>query len=268
MSKNVEDKVGKEYWSKVWWERKRDIPSAMNWEDCSLNNYRNYKLNKYFESVFSGLDTSNMDLLEVGCAGSDKLPYFGRKFGFNICGLDYSEKGCELSRKILEKENVEGNILCEDMFDPPDKLMGKFDVVISFGVIEHFEDTKNAINALHKMAKKSGLVISVIPNMNFLVGSLQRIVDNKVYRMHKPISVDSLISSHDSEKFETLECRYFMSLNLNIVNTSRYKEGIKRKVIDRLKSYITKVFWVSKMDYIIPPNKFTSPNIISVAKVK
>ena len=44
--------------------------------------------------------------------------------------------------QILSIEGVKGDIVCADFFSPPESMIEEFDVVISFGVLEHFEDTE------------------------------------------------------------------------------------------------------------------------------
>jgi 2-polyprenyl-3-methyl-5-hydroxy-6-metoxy-1,4-benzoquinol methylase len=49
---------------------------------------------------------------------------------------------------MLRKAGVVGQVYCCDFFAPPGDLIGTFDVVISFGVAEHFQDTAECLRAL------------------------------------------------------------------------------------------------------------------------
>ena len=101
-----------------------------------------------FLRLFANSETSSMRLLEIGCAKSAWLPYFAKEFSLSVCGLDYSPIGCQMSRKILQANGVVAEVFCADLFSPPDNMLGVFDVVVSLGVVEHFEDTASCLNAV------------------------------------------------------------------------------------------------------------------------
>src|SRR5207247_8866766 len=98
------DKAGKSYWDQVW--TNRDLPSAVNPRSRTLSNYADYCLHRYFSTVLSDLGGVRTHLLEIGCARSTWLPYFGKEYGFSITGLDYSEIGCQQARQILANEHI------------------------------------------------------------------------------------------------------------------------------------------------------------------
>ena len=111
-------------------------------------------------------------------------------FCFNVCGIDYSENGCIHSKRILEQQGIAGEIVLGDFFNPPKEMYKKFDVVVSFGVVEHFQETAECLKALRKYLKPGGIIITVIPNMAGLIGTLQRILNKKIYDI--PVSYTHL----------------------------------------------------------------------------
>ena len=150
-------------------------------------NAANRRFDALFRDLFAGLPTQRMRLLEVGCARSAWLPYFGREFGFELHGLDYSELGCRQERTILVKAGLEGEVTCADLFTPPPDLLGAFDVVVSFGVVEHFSDTLAATRALAALLRPDGLVVTVVPNMRGAIGRIEQLINRDVYDIHVPI---------------------------------------------------------------------------------
>jgi len=84
-------------------------------------------------------------------------PYFAKEFGFKVYGIDYSEIGCKQAREVLSNTGVEGNVICAIFFSPPENLIDAFDVVVSFGVVEHFEDTAG-IAAFSRFLKPNGIL--------------------------------------------------------------------------------------------------------------
>src|SRR5439155_16374620 len=123
------------------------------------------------------------------------LPYFAKYFRFDVCGLDRSSLGCEKARLILARESVDGRVYTADLFSPPEELFDKFDVAISFGVVEHFENTTETLKALRRFLVRGGMMLTVIPNFVGLLGTLQRLVNQSVYDIHVPLDKDDLASA-------------------------------------------------------------------------
>jgi len=56
--------------------------------------------------------------IEIGCGSSGWLPYFAKKYGLLVSGLDYSEVGCRLAEENLKMQNIQyGEIICKDIFE-------------------------------------------------------------------------------------------------------------------------------------------------------
>ena len=119
------------------------------------------------------------------------LPYFAKEFAFEVYGIDYSEIGCQQAKQILEYEGVNGKIVCADFFSPPGSMLKAFDVVVSFGVLEHFEDTTACIAAFSKFLKPGGLLITNIPNLCGLNGLIQKMINRSIFDIHVPLDKKS-----------------------------------------------------------------------------
>lgn len=210
------DKAGKKYWDDVWAED--GLPRAVNPHLKGVMNYTNRRFHKYFLEAFSEIESSGMKLLEIGCAQSAWLPYFAKAFGFKVYGIDYSEIGCKKARKILLQSGVEGEIVCADLFSPPNDMYGVYDVVVSFGVVEHFDDTKLCIKALSKFLKPNGIMITMIPNMGGIIGLVQKILNRKIFDIHKIIDSETLQKTHELCGLEVVDCNYFLLSNFYIIN--------------------------------------------------
>ena len=134
---NETDKAGQNYWSKTW--ESTEVPSAVNPRGLGLNNYANRCLHRIFRQVLVASPVfRDGDLLEIGCGASAWLPYFSKEYGYRISGIDYSQAGCVSAEQVLKNSKVEGSIYCLDAFSLPSDLLGKFDVVFSSGVVEHY----------------------------------------------------------------------------------------------------------------------------------
>jgi SAM-dependent methyltransferase len=61
---------------------------------------------------------------------------------------------------VLDAAGVPGEIVCADLFAPPPHLLAQFDVVVSFGVVEHFDDTAACVAACARLVKPGGLMVT------------------------------------------------------------------------------------------------------------
>ena len=257
------DKAGKQYWDKTWGTY--DMPKEVNPRDGGLPNHINRSFHEYFCQIFSHANTQGKTILEIGCARSVWLPYFSKEFGFNVTGIDYSEIGCQQAMQVLSKAEVEGEIVCADFFSPPGSMLKAFDVVVSFGVLEHFKDTTTCVAAFSKFLKPGGLLITSIPNMLGFNGLLQKIINRPIFDIHVPLNIDTLMRVHQINGLRIISCNYFLFANLGVVNIENLKETLFYKVV-RLRSWVNEVVWI--FERVVPalkPNRWSSPYINCVA---
>lgn len=268
-TKNVErlggDRAGAEFWED-WWKRSR-IPAPIDPHRPGLKNYVFRRFHQNFERLFQGCDTSAMELVEVGCAQSVFLPYFAKQFGFKVSGIDRSEMGCERARRILESEGVKGEVYCADFFSAPPQLVGRFDVMISFGVVEHFERTAEAVGALARLLKPEGRMITNIPNFTGVLGKYQKLLDRDMYNAHVLLSCESLASAHREAGLAIESCDYFLPICLEVFNLDTWPKHLPYWFVIRSHTAISRAVWFVD-DHIVPlpPNRWTSPYVNCVAR--
>jgi len=260
------DKAGKKYWDNNW--SNIELVKAFDENDKSLDNYVNLQFHEFFKKNLE--PNKNISVLEIGCANSIWPVYFHKYLNAKVSGLDYSEIGCEKSRELLKHYNVPGEIFCADLFSPPAELLQKYDVVFSFGVVEHFEDTAHCLKSCAAFVKPGGILLTIIPNIPSIIGSIQKFVDKAVYDIHVPLTKEKLIHAHDTANFASkISCDHFMSLSLNVVNSGVFALSRFNPLLRRILSGISKVSWLLEKNGIkIPKNRWTSPYIISIAKIK
>ena len=259
------DRAGAEFWEE-WWKRAR-LPAPLDPHRPGLKNYEVRRFHQLFQQLFTGYDTSSMELVEVGCAQSVYLPYFAKHFGFKVTGIDRSEIGCERARAILEREGVKGEVYCADFFSVPAQLIGRFDVLISFGVLEHFEETAEAVRALAKLLKPGGRMFNDIPNFTGVLGKYQKLLDSEMYNAHVPLSRDNLASAHRDAGLETESCDYFMPICLEVINVERWPRNLFYWFTIRSHTAISRAVWFVD-DHLVrlPQNRWTSPFIYFVSR--
>jgi len=256
------DLAGQEYWEKNW--KENDFRRAIDPGRHTLNNYVNLRFHDLFRSFFSGFSPRGKKLIELGCGSSEWLPYFAKEYGFEVAGLDYAERGCDLASRILAAEGVKGQIVLGDLFAPPRKLQRVFDVAVSFGVVEHFTDTVRCLQSMAEYLAGGGQLITVIPNMNGVPGKLQRWASASVYEKHVPIDREALARAHLEAGLKVSVCDYFLACNLGVINIESWKtRPFIYSAAVRIRSMLSKLVWVAE-PHLPPlrPNRWTSPYVV------
>jgi SAM-dependent methyltransferase len=194
------------------------------------------------------------------------LPYFAKEFGFRVTGIDYSSTGCEQAKAILAREGVDGDIIFADIFEPPAHLLNRFNYVVSFGLVEHFEATDQCLRACAAFLKPEGCMLTVIPNLNGVVGWIQKCLGRDVYGLHVPVDDVALRRAHEAAGLNVLRCGYFCFSNFAVLNLTRIRQSFLGLWLSRSLVAASAVTWVlEKVGFKFVPNKLTSPYIVCVS---
>lgn len=255
------EKAPKKYWDELW--KSNNLARPVNIK----GKYIDRKLHIFFKRVLQ--EYKGKSILEIGCANSMWLPYFAKEFNMKVTGIDYSLAGCEKALTILNNAGVEGEVIKADLFNPPPDLLGQFDVVISFGVIEHFTETDKCIRACSLFLRDNGLMITEIPNMAGYMGYLQKNIDPMIYDIHVPLDKEALEIEHQKAGLKVCECNYFIFLNLSVINTLSLKQKsyLLWIILIMSQKLLSNIFNImSELLPLLKYNKKTSPYIICVAK--
>ncbi len=160
------------FWDDYW--KGCSLPSAID-EGFSFDRCLAKELRRHLTGL-SG------KALEVGCAPGRWMAFL-HELGLVPSGIEYSRAGVDITVRNLNMQHVKyGEILCGDFLSiRPDRL---FDVVISLGVIEHFDDP-DAVMAKHlEWLKPGGTLVIGVPNIRGVYGVIQSILDKSVLEKH------------------------------------------------------------------------------------
>jgi 2-polyprenyl-3-methyl-5-hydroxy-6-metoxy-1,4-benzoquinol methylase len=253
------------YWDETW--QSVETPKLVDLSDRKLRNHGNIGFHNFFADVLCRAQVQGGALVEIGCAQSKWLPYFSKVHGLAVTGLDYSQIGCERARALLQRAKCQGQIIQADMFNPPDALRSQFDLVLSMGLVEHFNDTVSAIRACAALAKPGGIIITLIPNLSGIMGFAQRWLDRSVYDKHVPLCREALQSSHEKCGLSILRSEYLLSANLAVINHPNLRPRIINRTIRTFLVAATGGIWaLERMRLPIPPSRFLSPYVACVAR--
>ena len=210
------------------------------------------------------------NIIEIGAGDSNILIDIAKKYNIRnkIYGLDYLQEACLKLEKKSENHGISIKTICADLFSPPPKLLGKFDIVLSFGVVEHFTDLKCVVEAISQYASKNGIIFTLIPNnKDGVYGWMMKKFNKKVYDAHVLYSKNDLKDAHERAGLQVLQCNYLVSSNFGMLSWcfADRKQGILYWFYKQL-TRVSKVMWFleSKLGYLKPASLF-APYIICVA---
>jgi len=253
VSKMNQDKAGEEYWELVWNDKNVITKVDMDY-------YTNKLLHNLYNKYLTWDDTKS--ICEIGCAMSQNLLYFNDYFGYQINGFDYEKKSSIKTKKIYQDMGYNVNIYHHDFFDIDQ--IEQYDILSSFGVFEHFENLEEAIKITKRYLKNKGIILTVIPNMNGIVGFLQKKLNKKVYDVHIPYKKDDILNAHENSGYKTLYCGYYGIYQAGVVNLN----GINnQQIISKILAIPGKpLYYISKLFNLKLDFKFNSPYIIYIGQ--
>jgi 2-polyprenyl-3-methyl-5-hydroxy-6-metoxy-1,4-benzoquinol methylase len=256
----------KDYWDDVL--RQANLPLLVN-----KKQYSPWLINSFFRDYITGGNFKT--LLEVGSGSSAWLPFLAQEYNLRVSGLDYSEIGCKICEENLKLLGVNyDEIICEDVFKWDSGK--KYDIIISFGVIEHFENPGDILKIIRKHLNENGIIITIVPNLLGISGKLTRIFLPDVYLIHKIISKDNLKQLHETAGYDCLKNDYTGFFYPMIIpwsvktNGIFFKKGsamrkIILKILELKNALITKILRGAKIHM---SSQYFSPFVIFVGRYK
>lgn len=142
------------------------------------------------------------------------------------------------------------------------QTLTQYDLVLSCGLIEHFNDTKDIINRHITFVKPGGTLFITLPNFKSVNGWFQRIFDKENYDKHNISSMnpDLLANICKDAGLQVIQSRYFGKFSVWLENENKKTLGVRllKKV----------VWWMGKLFTKAVPfdSKQLSPYIILEAR--
>jgi SAM-dependent methyltransferase len=139
----------------------------------------------------------------------------------------------ELVNKLLAANDLKPgdiNIVEADLFTY--QPAQKFDMVLSFGLIEHFNDTKFIINEHLKFLKPGGTLFITLPNFKSVNGWVQKNFDKENYDKHNINSMDLDLLKNACKELglKDIEAYYHGKFSVWLENKSEQK-GLSKAIV-------------------------------------
>lgn len=169
------------------------------------------KINNLFPEELINKIPSNSKLIEIGGFPGHIVAYFKKKLNCDVTILDFyiDERIIKTVEKINEIEESSIKSIRADFLTVV--LKEKYDVVCSFGFIEHFHDTKEIIEKHLKCLKKGGALFITIPNFRGVNGLVQFLFHSENYQKHNIncMKITFLIRLMQELHLKNIEIEYF-----------------------------------------------------------
>lgn len=144
------------------------------WSNNSEINYAGLRLLKTVDKIKNisamGVDLRNKRVLDIGCGDGTTLLYLRKYFDIEGVGVDISDHIIKSLQKNINDKRL--SFYVGDHRDLEIIGNGKFDIVLSFGVIEHFEEYSLALTEAYRTLKPGGNLVLIQPHL-FSFGVIQ-----------------------------------------------------------------------------------------------
>lgn len=248
------------YWEGIW--AGKEIPRPIDPSHDVPENYYYQRVHELLTEIVGGpTETAGKSLIEIGCGGSRWLPYFAKNYGYVVHGIDYSETGLALAQSILRQSGFSGRLVLGDFFSPPSDWLEQHDVVVSFGLVEHFESTAHAVAACSRYLRPGGRIFTLTPTMRGLYGLAYRLLRPDVYRKHRPMSREALVAAHERAGLEVIRSGYLLGMP-GVITKPQAANLFKRSVFRLSQLY----YRLERRGMGLPPNALTSPYVFCAAR--
>ncbi|OGY43949.1 MAG: hypothetical protein A2729_01340 [Candidatus Buchananbacteria bacterium RIFCSPHIGHO2_01_FULL_39_14] len=145
------------------------------WSDKSQFNYANLRLFKAIDKLKNlsemGIDFNNKYVLDIGCGNGATLLYLQKYFNIRGLGVDISDQVVNELQLKLKNNNL--SFAINDHRDLSSLDSNQFDIILSFGVIEHFAEYGLALSEARRVLKPGGKLVLIQPHL-FSFGVIQK----------------------------------------------------------------------------------------------
>jgi SAM-dependent methyltransferase len=240
----------RKFW-KSYWESKPNLAVSIK---------KNYVFHRFLKRIVQ--NNSVKTVIELGGFPGYYALFFKKYFGIKSTLFDYFIDE-DILTKVLEKNGLmakDVEIIEADLFNyKPEK---KYDLVLSCGLIEHFEDTKDIISRHVQFLNPGATLFITLPNFTGINGWVQRKFDLPIYEKHNIKSMDPQLLTNICRELNMNEIQASYYGGFNVWLENKQKKPFLTKLLVKLMWFVGKAFVT-----VIPFNsRGLSPYIVLIAK--
>lgn len=257
----MENLTTENYWEKSYTDHNDLV-------DLRTSGFRGHLNRLIFRKILE-TTPANKRILEIGAGNSMWLPFLAKQFpSSSFTGVDYTKNGCSLLLDRSKKDRLGITVVQEDMFSKQSSLHNSFEIVLSFGVVEHFADLSHAMEAKKKYLTADGVIFTIIPNLSGALGALTKKWNSDVYKKHNPHDLPSFTLGHQRAGLEIIEGGYLGSNNFGVLaGCFPQKKGVNWQLNKALIA-LSQLSWAFESKIIdLPTTKTFSPYIYAISRI-
>jgi len=218
-----------------YWESKTGL---------SVSIPENYLFHKELAGIIAGQKVKTA--IELGGFPGYYAVFLKKYFKLDVTLLDYFVHP-PVTSSLLEANQLNEkdiNIIETDLFSyTPEK---QYDLVLSCGLIEHFNDTADIINRHINFVKPGGTLFITLPNFKALNGWFQKNFDKENYDKHNIDCMDPKLLENICKQagLQVVQSKYFGHFSLWLENEQQKPAGVRllKKSMWLAGKIFTKVF--------------------------
>jgi len=160
-----------------WDSSYEELESTYSEELITPANLVNYIQHEFVLEDIRKYLSQNKDpkVLECGCGGARTSLFLALRGFNNLTGSDYSPEALRLARANFDKFEKQATLVQDDLLNS--KLPAEsFDCVMSFGLLEHFENIQTLSRAITRLVKPGGIQIHCVIAKKFSVQTIMNVV--------------------------------------------------------------------------------------------
>jgi len=145
-----------------------------------LNSSYYIGIQNFLEKKFGSLEGINT--VELGCGRGVASAALATQ-GANVTLVDLSDAALTSAKEFYANNGLNTpNCNQADVFNLPSNLEGKFDVVSSFGLVEHFEGEERleVFKSHVKILRAGGCAVILVPNRQYLPGQFYKFISERL----------------------------------------------------------------------------------------
>jgi SAM-dependent methyltransferase len=206
--------------------------------------------------------------LEVGAYPGKHLWYFHKYHNLKPWGVEYVESAASRAQEMLNSAGVPAHMIVDDFFDldPADHIdTGGWDVVASFGFVDHFDEPEVAVARHLDVTRDGGLVVISVPNHFGWNGNILKAIDPEKWQQHNGMSLPDLISAFKSAGCNDVLFSAYIG-HIGFWNTALYRNAKSR--MGAFYPLLRGPLWIVEKlgQWLVPNNRISSPDILIIAR--
>lgn len=201
-----------------YWENKSGL---------SVNIPANYLFHRELAEIINGRKIKTA--IELGGFPGYYAVFLKKYFNLDVTLLDYFVHP-PVTRSLLQANGLKEDDIHSieaDLFNHQEHL--KYDLVLSCGLIEHFNDTADIVQRHIDFLRPGGTLLITLPNFRALNGWFQKSFDRDNYDKHNINCMDPQLLADIARKagLEVIQSRYFGRFSIWLENEKQKSAGVR-----------------------------------------